>query len=49
MKEVEPTDFKEFYDRNEPDNAQALACLYRSVRDASDEDLELAPVPETGS
>ena len=39
MKEFEPTDFKEFYDRNEPDNAQALACLYRSVRDASDEDF----------
>ena len=32
-------DFEEFYARNEPDNAGQLACLYRSVRDCTDEDF----------
>jgi hypothetical protein len=36
---ITTTDFKAFYERNEPDNAGELACLYRSVRDVSDETL----------
>jgi hypothetical protein len=39
MKEYRPTDFEKFYERNEPDSAQVLACLLRSVRDVSDEDF----------
>jgi hypothetical protein len=34
---IRTTDFEEFYDRNEPDNAGELACLYRSVVNISDE------------
>ncbi len=34
---ITTTDFEEFYDRNEPDNAGQLACLYRSVVNISDE------------
>ena len=34
---ITTTDFEEFYDRNEPDGPQGLACLLRSVRNISDE------------
>lgn len=34
---IRTTDFEEFYDRNDPDNAGQLACLYRSVVNISDE------------
>jgi hypothetical protein len=34
---IRTTDFEEFYDRNEPDDAGQLACLYRSVVNISDE------------
>jgi hypothetical protein len=37
MREFRPTNFEEFYERNEPDSAEVLACLLRSVRDVSDE------------
>jgi hypothetical protein len=37
MKEYRSTDFEDFYERNEPDSAGALASLLRSVRDVSDE------------
>jgi hypothetical protein len=36
---ITTTDFEAFYERNEPDSAGQLACLYRSVRDVSDETL----------
>jgi hypothetical protein len=34
---INTTNFEDFYERNEPDDAGELACLYRSVRDVSDE------------
>jgi hypothetical protein len=34
---IRTTNFEEFYDRNEPDDAAQLACLYRSVVNVSDE------------
>lgn len=36
---ITTTDFDEFYDRNEPDSAGALAALYRSVSQGADEDF----------
>jgi hypothetical protein len=36
---IPTTDFEAFYERNEPDGAGELACLYRSVRDVSNETL----------
>jgi hypothetical protein len=39
MKPIRMTNFEEFYDRNEPDDANQLACLYRSVVEISDEDF----------
>jgi hypothetical protein len=49
LKPFTTTDFDEFYERNEPDSAGELACLYRSVRDVSDETLFETKKARTGN
>jgi hypothetical protein len=38
LKAATNTDFEEWYDNNQPDDADQVRCLYRSLSDLSDED-----------